>query len=137
MSTLKAPLVRRFVGLLIDLMVFALLSLFFPAGYFILSSADGLSGRLISFVLILIGMVCAGGFMLLRDSMGGGYGFGKRRVGLRVVRSDGSRCDMLSSAVRNATMLVPVLNVIELFVGALDKDGLRLGDRLAGTQVVE
>jgi uncharacterized RDD family membrane protein YckC len=58
-------------------------------------------------------------------------------VKLRVVRSDGSRCDLGSSALRNITLLVPILNVLELAAAVVDAEGRRLGDRIARTQVVE
>ena len=75
--------------------------------------------------------------MLIKDGLGGGLGVGKKLMNVRVVRSDGSRCDYPSSIIRNSTLLVPVLGLVDLAVGALDREGRRLGDRLAGTQVVE
>jgi uncharacterized RDD family membrane protein YckC len=79
--------------------------------------------------------------MLLRDGLFGGRSLGKKLMKLRVVRSDGSKCDFVSSALRNITLpvfsIIPPLYLIELLLPLVDKEGLRLGDRVAKTQVVE
>lgn len=72
---------------------------------------------------------------LLRDA--GGASPGKRLFGLRLVREGGRPVGILASVTRNIPMLVPGWNVIELMAVMSRRDGRRVGDRLAGTTLVE
>ena len=56
---------------------------------------------------------------------------------LRVVKNDGSPCNYVSSILRNITFVIPLVGFIELILPLIDKEGLRLGDKIAKTQVVE
>jgi uncharacterized RDD family membrane protein YckC len=85
----------------------------------------------------------AGGavYLLLRDAVGG-QSIGKIMLGLTVVRvENGQPCRAIDSVTRNAMLLVPGANIVALFLEAWtimrDRQGQRLGDRLAQTQVVD
>jgi hypothetical protein len=85
----------------------------------------------------------AGGaaYLLLRDAVGG-QSIGKILSGLTVIRvQTGRPCSVMDSVRRNAMLLVPGANVVAVFFEAVtilrDRQGQRLGDRLAQTQVVE
>ena len=89
----------------------------------------------------LLFLVAGGGYLLLRDSMGG-QSLGKFLVGVVVISIETGRpCTWTSSAQRNVILLIPGANLAAIFLEALsvvrDPQGQRLGDRLAQTQVVE
>lgn len=83
----------------------------------------------ITFVLFLLGL-------LVRDSRSG-RSIGKLVMGLDLKRKDETRPGLGSSIVRNLPLIIPVLNVVEVFVALFSERGRRIGDRLAGTVVVE
>lgn len=94
-------------------------------------------------------------YLAVSDGMDGGRGLGKMALNLRVLEADGSPCRLPSSVARNLPfLLIPVflslgwvgwalLAVIELPLLLLElwllteKEGARLGDRVAGTRVVK
>lgn len=92
---------------------------------------------------------------LLRQPAWRGSSLGKRMLGLRVVTLDGRELDWVTSSVRNLPLvagsllvIIPVigpfvgplvgigLTILELIYVLIDAEGRRLGDRLAGTQVI-
>ena len=63
-------------------------------------------------------------------------------MGLTVVSvATGRPCSVMESVRRNAMLLIPGANIVAVFLEALtilrDRQGQRLGDRLAQTQVIE
>ncbi len=83
-------------------------------------------------LMVLLGA----GYFLGRDGFTG-RSFGKRLMGLHVERADGGRCTLSASFKRNLTLLVPLLNLLELWVFLRHPHHPRMGDRLAGTRVEE
>ncbi len=86
-------------------------------------------------------LVLAAAYVLLRDAVRG-RSLGKFMFGLTVVRLDSGRpCSARDSAARNVIFVLPGANVAAVFLEARtlsrDQQGLRLGDRLAMTQVVD
>lgn len=81
----------------------------------------------ITFILFLAGI-------LVRDGRAG-RSLGKRIMGLELVHRRGR--GFASSVLRNLPLVVPVLNIAEILVILFTQGGRRLGDRLAGTTVVE
>lgn len=80
-------------------------------------------------------------YLLLRDAIGG-QSLGKFLVGQVVVYVDtGQRCRLGGSIKRNLFLILPGANLVAIFLEARtlveDRQGQRLGDRLAHTQVVE
>jgi uncharacterized RDD family membrane protein YckC len=80
-------------------------------------------------------------YLLVRDAVGG-QSIGKILFGLTVIRVETGRpCSLMDSVRRNAMLLVPGANIVAVFLEAAtilrDRQGQRLGDRLAQTQVVE
>ena len=89
----------------------------------------------------LLFLVAGGGYLLLRDSMGG-QSLGKFLVGLVVISIETGRpCTWKGSALRNGLLLIPGANLAAIFLEAFtvirDPQGQRLGDRVAQSQVVE
>jgi uncharacterized RDD family membrane protein YckC len=86
-------------------------------------------------------LVGGGFYLLLRDAVGG-QSIGKIMLGLTVVRVEtGHPCSAIDSIRRNAMLIIPGANVVALFLESWtimrDRQGQRLGDRLAQTQVVD
>jgi hypothetical protein len=80
-------------------------------------------------------------YLLMRDAVGG-QSIGKILLGLTVIRVETGRpCSAMDSVRRNAMLLIPGANIVAVFFEAVtilrDRQGQRLGDRLAQTQVVE
>ena len=117
---------------------------------------DGLVAWAFALVLppagILVGLL----YFAVADSFQKGQSLGKMVFGLEVVRSDGSPCDLKASIYRNIPFelallfaAIPLLGwillviagipilLIELWLVIADHNGSRLGDRIAGTTVIE
>lgn len=82
-------------------------------------------------------------YVLLRDALfARGQSVGKFLFGLHVIHvRTQERCSRLRSVARNAVFVVPGLNLVGVVLESMtivrDPQGERLGDLLAGTQVVE
>lgn len=96
-------------------------------------------------------------YALIADGLGGGQSLGKRIVGLRVLGTTGAPCTFLESVRRNLTVGVALVLLFqrvpffwpllwflgaaallfEAFLVATDEAGLRLGDWVGDTRVVE
>ncbi len=130
----KASVLKRILARLVDgLVVWAFALVLPPAG-------------------ILVGLL----YFAVADSFQKGQSLGKMVFGLEVVRSDGSPCDLKASIYRNIPFelallfaAIPLLGwilliiagipilLIELWLVIADHNGSRLGDRIAGTAVIE
>jgi hypothetical protein len=80
-------------------------------------------------------------YLVLRDGMGG-HSVGKLLFGLTVITLVTGRPSTLRDSIRrNLMLLLPGANVAAVFLEAItivrDRQGQRLGDRLAQTQVVD
>ncbi len=81
-------------------------------------------------------------YILFRDSLLQGKSVGKFLFGLMVIRlSDGKPCSLSQSILRNLFFIIPGMNIVafifEVYFSIKDKQGIRLGDKFAVTQVVE
>lgn len=75
------------------------------------------------------------GLFLARDADGASPG--KRIFGLRLVRPDGTPGGLFASLVRNALLLIPIWNLVELASVLVPVGPRRPGDGIAGTILVE
>ncbi len=94
-------------------------------------------------------------FLLVSDSLFGGKSPGKKISGLKVIRLDGERVDVITSVVRNFPFVIPfavypipvlgkflayvigaVVYLGEAYFCLYNDEGLRLGDTMASTSVV-
>jgi uncharacterized RDD family membrane protein YckC len=86
------------------------------------------------------GWVVAPLYLLTRDALPflQGQSVGKRLIGLRAVDQNGAALtnNYQGSVLRNVLFIIPIMPIVELIVMLADKDGLRLGDKLAQTRVV-
>lgn len=90
-------------------------------------------------VLFIIPLI----YGFIKDGLGNGQSYGKRAMNLMVVNlDDNTPCGMGKSALRYLVMFllgfIPYVGgLIEPIIVLADKDGRRLGDRAANTQVIE
>lgn len=145
----KAPAVARTIAYLIDCAIAAAPAFF--AGLLL-----GLeTASVLVTLLFALSTLWALYYLLSKDSWRCGQSFGKRATGLMVVQlDDGEPCTLGSSAGRGLVLsvltrlaslpvendvlqvLLIVFGLIEPAMAVLSHDGRRLGDLLAGTQVV-
>ena len=132
--TLKASVMKRVLARVIDILIAWALSLFLPP----------------------LGIILGLAYLAIADSLHKGQSLGKMVFGLDVLEVDGSGCDLKSSIYRNIPFVfiflcsaIPLLGwilmvvvgipvmAIELWLMVTDERGERLGDRIAGTHVIE
>jgi len=138
-----AGLWERFLALLVDTLLFC--ACFFPItrlvkGVWLMSPNNHhwVRGWFISDPLCLIFLVIMALYFVLLEGLAGAT-LGKRLLGLRVVRMDGSRPDLWKSALRNALRLVdslPTLDILGAILISSSAERARFGDRVAGTRVI-
>ncbi len=133
----------RCLAYLIDV---TLLFLFWVVAYFtftllvsdVLGFLQGLSGLVQT--LMVVGLFATQWmYWTLAEVFMGGQTPGKRLIGIRVVRLDGSPVGLLESAVRNLVRVVdflPALYALGCLSMLLTRQHRRLGDLLAGTVLV-
>lgn len=135
MLQLSQTLLLRLAAFCVDGLIFAL-TLIVPASiisYSIVFFASGMKGiPLVWWATILVFFVA----LLLRDGWHG-RSPGKRLLGLRVQVRNGESCSYARSAARNFMLLVPVWNLVEVWMVLFARDGRRSGDRIASTTIVE
>ena len=138
-----ANLGRRFVALVIDLLVLSLI--FFPVtrvvkGVWIMSSEDHLWGYgwLVTDPLCVIFLVTIVIYFVSLESALGAT-IGKRLLGLRVVQVDGRNPGVMRATIRNllrAIDALPAFNILGIVLIASSPERARFGDRSAGTRVI-
>jgi uncharacterized RDD family membrane protein YckC len=111
----------------------------------IIQSVDGsvFSDQISAWVYAIFGLVAAvfyWGYYVFFEMLWNGQSPGKRWVGLRVIRGDGTPITLSESLIRNLARLVDFLpaaygiGIVTMFI---DKQSRRLGDLAAGTLVVQ
>jgi uncharacterized RDD family membrane protein YckC len=113
----------RFLGYFIDGFV----------GFLPLSILSFIAGATGLNILVAVGYLIFFAYILLRDALFGGQSIGKKAMKYIAVKEDGSSLagDFASSALRNVTLFIPLLDVIFVIT-----DKPRLGDTLAKTKVI-
>lgn len=118
---------NRFLALFIDGLVLAVPS-------FVLGLIAGLIGGMdwLVYIVYLIQI----GYTLFRDALFGGQSIGKKIMKYKAVKEDGSSLegDFGTSATRNISLIIPIVNLIDCIFVITDKP--RLGDNWAKTKVV-
>jgi len=88
-----------------------------------------------------IGLIPLIVYILVRDGLFKGQSIGKKLLKLRVVQiEEGRPANFLDSSLRNLPLAIPflgwfILTIVEAIFVLTDEDGIRLGDKLAKTQV--
>lgn len=140
----------RFIAAIIDtfliftLIIIGTLGILFVAALAsdvdtLLSNPDD-SGFLLAFALIaLVNFFFLWGYYLLFEVWWNGQSPGKRLIGLRVIRTDGTPMDFSESIIRNLVRIVdflPGYYMIGFITMFISQQTRRLGDYAAGTLVV-
>ncbi len=135
----KAPLGGRLLAYIADSIVAATL---LPLGTLLVMAGGARDEVSIAGLLVsALGALWMLGYLIARDAAGGA-GFGKRLTGLVVVSAEtGVPAKAGPAIVRQIVMwalgLIPAIgSLIEPILVLVDKDGRRLGDKAAKTQVV-
>lgn len=137
-SRFLASLVDTLIVILLQVVVLIVVSL-------IINSFDGsvLADQISAWVYAIFGLVAAifyWGYYIFFEMLWNGQSPGKRWVGLRVIRADGTPITLSESLIRNLARLVDFLpaaygiGVVTMFI---DRQSRRLGDLAAGTLVVQ
>lgn len=95
----------------------------------------------ISGIVNPIGFTLAGAYLLTRDALPflDGQSIGKQVLNLQAVdyKGDPLTNNWVTGIMRNIFLLIPIMPFIELIILMLNEDGLRLGDQIANTRVVD
>ncbi|ELZ91727.1 RDD domain-containing protein [Haloferax mucosum ATCC BAA-1512] len=128
-SRIGAQIVDTIVGIILSYLVLI------PFGA--VDSAVGGSGG-IAFLGFLVAFVTFVGYFFLLEGLWDGQTVGKRLFGIKVVKEDGSACDIGSSLMRNLLRIIDgfFYYLIGFISMAISDKRQRVGDRLAGTVVV-
>ena len=136
----------RFLASLLDTLIVGLLQIVILIVLtLVIRMFDGsaFSGQISAWVYAIFGLVAAvfyWGYYVFFEMLWNGQSPGKRWVGLRVIRSDGTPITLSEALIRNLARLVDFLpaaygiGVVTMFI---DKQSRRLGDLAAGTLVVQ
>ena len=133
----------RFLATLLDTFLIFLLQIVVILVFILILSSFDLLGETIAAwvyaVLGIVGFIFFWGYYIFFEMLWNGQTPGKRWVGLRVIRTDGTPITLSESFIRNLTRLVdflPAMYGIGIISMFLDKQSRRLGDLAAGTLVV-
>jgi uncharacterized RDD family membrane protein YckC len=133
----------RFLASLLDTLLILLMQIVVILVFVLVLSAFDLLGETIAAwvyaVLGIVGFIFFWGYYIFFEMLWNGQTPGKRWVGLRVIRTDGTPITLSESFIRNLTRLVdflPAMYGIGIISMFLDKQSRRLGDLAAGTLVV-
>lgn len=143
-ETRYAGLWRRFLALLVDLLLFCVL--FLPItravkGVWIMAPGDHrwVKGLFVTDPLCIAFLIFMFLYFVLLEGLVGAT-LGKWALGLRVVCEDGGgKPGLARSALRNVLRLVdglPALNIIGVVLILRSAERARFGDRIAGTRVI-
>src|SRR5215207_5314487 len=136
----------RFLAAMVDTAFILLLQFAVLAAFIAILSASGgdiLVNQLAPWIIAVLGLVAFlffWGYYIFFEMLWNGQSPGKRWVGLRVIRSNGTPITLSESLIRNLARLVDLLpaaygiGIITMFI---DQQSRRLGDLAAGTLVVQ
>ncbi len=137
----KAPTGARVLASLIDIAI--ALAALIPGGLLLLALKNEQEALpTVPLVVLAVGFAYTLWYSYTKDGARGGASIGKRHTGLMVVHlQTGRPCTKARSFVRAALWVatgnVPVIGVlIEPLLALCTADGRRIGDRIAGTQVI-
>lgn len=116
---------------------------------------DGVLQGIVIAIIPVLGWLIAAAYMLLKDGLFEGQSIGKKLMKMRVIQVNGRKVDFAVSAGRNLIYAVPILIgmipvagptiggilalvvvIVEAVTLLVDKQGIRMGDKWAKTQVI-
>ena len=143
---LIAGIGSRFLASLLDTLIVGLLQIVILVVLTLVIRAfdsSAFADQISAWVYAMFGLVAAifyWGYYVFFEMLWNGQTPGKRWVGLRVIRSDGTPITLSEALIRNLARLVDFLpaaygiGIVTMFI---DKQSRRLGDLAAGTLVVQ
>ena len=132
----------RLIAVILDTLLIG--AAFAVIGMFVASKLGGVTAKGFSMegkpAIITIGLTIIFGFLyywILEGLLGATLG--KAMIGIKVIKRDGTKCDLRSSLIRNLLRIIDGLGVYLLgfFIALFSKFRQRLGDHLANSVVVE
>lgn len=132
----------RFMAALVDTIILSLLLLTFFCGLGAATSftdRSGLGGWVVALVVLFV-FALVWGYYIFFEMAWNGQSPGKRWVGLRVVRADGTPLTLVDCLVRNLVRVIdflPLYYAVGLVTMFSNPQARRLGDYAAGTLVVK
>ncbi len=136
----SAGIPSRFIAFLLDLLingaVLAVAGIAAAALYGAMGSNGGVAEAVALTVFSLVLVLGHFLYFAILEATSAGRTPGKRALGLRVVRVDGSAPGLGESLVRNIARIVDYTLAIGLFVAFFQPQSRRVGDLLAGTVVI-
>lgn len=127
----------RFIAALIDnLIIFSVLAV---VGMVLFVSGSEQTGSILTAIGILISFAIFWGYYIFFEMRWNGRSPGKKLVGLRVIRQDGTPITLTESIIRNLVRIMDFLptaygvGIVTMFI---DGQSRRLGDMIAGTVVI-
>ncbi|MGQ9705609.1 MAG: GYF domain-containing protein [bacterium] len=77
-------------------------------------------------------------YLLFRDGFTSNGSIGKKISGIILIQRKNRRpCGIVRSFLRNIIWLIPPFNIIDLLIVFLSRGGRRIGDAIAGTEIIE
>jgi uncharacterized RDD family membrane protein YckC len=128
-----AGIASRFLAVMLDYVIQAAI-IFFVFIVVQAAAPDASSTTVALLLFILVPFIVSTGYFVVLETATSGRTPGKRAVGIRVIRVDGSAPQLTEALVRNIirTLDMP-LGVVAMFINSQSR---RLGDLAAGTLVV-
>ena len=132
----------RFIAAILDTILMG--AAFAVIGMSVASKLGGVTERGFSVegkpAIITLGLTIIFGFLyywVLEGLLG--VTLGKAIIGIKVIKKDGTKCDLRSSLIRNLMRIIDILGVylVGFFIALFSKFRQRLGDHIANTVVVE
>lgn len=128
-----AGIASRFCAVLIDYLIQGVI-IFFAFVVVQAAAPDAGSAQLTVLLFVFIPFMVTTGYFAVLETATSGRTPGKRALGIRVIRTDGSAPGLTEALVRNIVRVIDTpLGVICMFINAQSR---RLGDLAAGTLVV-
>jgi uncharacterized RDD family membrane protein YckC len=134
----------RFIASLLDTLLIVLLQIVvIIVAILIINAFDQFAAALASWIIAIFGLIMAifyWGYYVFFEMLWNGQSPGKRWVGLRVIRTDGTPITLSEALIRNLVRIVdflPAMYGIGIITMFIDKQSRRLGDLAAGTLVVQ
>lgn len=135
---------NRFLAAFLDgvllLVLLVGLSLLAASAAPLLDRSPAVASVLAGVFVVLLFLIVPFAYYVLFETFWNGQTIGKRVVGIRVLRDDGSPIDFVAAAARNLIRTIDVLPpalAADVLVMLLSRKGQRLGDVVAGTVVVK
>lgn len=134
----------RFLASLLDTLLIGLLQIIvIVVATLVINALEEFTAALSTWIIAIFSLILAifyWGYYVFFEMLWNGQSPGKRWVGLRVIRTDGTPITLSEALIRNLVRIVDFLpamygiGIISMFI---DKQSRRLGDLAAGTLVVQ